>query len=176
MASQSRHRDMVQLDREINDVSYKEKKGTWRRFGQKLVKSWGVFNVTPISIWSLPKLCTVAFCYCTCAEFAGNPIFWPKGKSMSIRPGADLWSIKPPSMHSHCELIKIDIPALPIFFVLPLNVDDLSFKHPTFLCRYFWTTGPVGLMLGQGQYCTLAKSPSCERLSESYRKSFCLHH
>ncbi|KAJ8002654.1 hypothetical protein DPEC_G00161140 [Dallia pectoralis] len=43
------------------------------------------------------------------------------------------------------------------------------------LFRCSWTSGPVGLIPGQGQYGHLAKSPSCERLSESYRKSFCLH-
>ncbi len=101
----------------------------------------------------------------------------PKEKSTSIKLEADLWSIKPPSMHSHCELkLKLISPARPIFFVLPLNVGDLSFKHPRVLCRYFWTSGSVGLMLSQRQYRIHAKSPSCERLSESYRKSFCSHH
>lgn len=41
----------------------------------------------------------------------------PKEKSLSIKPGADLWSIKPPSMRSHCELkLKLISPARPIFF------------------------------------------------------------
>ena len=106
--------------------------------------------------------------------------FCPERKNMPIEPGDDQCTIKPPSLlYSDCELkLKLISPTRPIVFffsTLPLNVRDLSFKHPKVLCRYFWTSDSVGLMPGQGQYCTLAKSPSCERLSESYRKSFCLH-
>lgn len=100
-----------------------------------------------------------------------------KRRACQLNLEADLWSIKPPTRRSHCELkLKLISPARPIFFVLPLNVGDLSFKHPRVLCRYFWTSGSVGLMFSQVQYRIHAKSPSCERLSESYRKSFCSHH
>lgn len=71
------------------------------------------------SHWQLVYLwhCRVAFYCCTCAEFAGKLISSPKEKSMSIKPEADLWSIKPPSMRSHSELkLKLISQARPIFF------------------------------------------------------------
>lgn len=128
--------------------------------------------------WQLLHLlpCRVASTIAPVLNLEENSYPCPKEKSLSIKLEAGLWSIKPPSMRSHCELkLKLISPARPIFFFLPLNAGDLSFKHPRVLCRYFWTSGSVGLMLSQGQYRIHAKSPSCERLSESYRKSFCSH-
>lgn len=131
--------------------------------------------------WQLVHVlhCRAALCCCTCAEYAGKLICSPVRMSMSIKLGA---LVNQASQYAFSQWIKIkiDIPSKArifyYFFVLPLNVGDLSFKHSRVLCRSFWTSASVGLMLSQRQYPSRAKSPSCERLSESYRKSFCSHH
>lgn len=74
-------------------------------------KSWVIFNITPSGNCCTSPTAGLPSTVAPVLNLQENSYPNPKEKSLSIKPEADLWSIKPPSMHSLWIKIKIDIPS-----------------------------------------------------------------
>lgn len=80
-------------------------------------KSELIFNITTIGNCCTSDTAGSLSAVAPVLKLQENSYPRPKGKSLSIKLEADLWSIKPPSMCSQCELkLKLISPARPIFF------------------------------------------------------------